>query len=106
MNTFVVSRLQFIGYHRFKNAPHEVSFLRDWHRHVFYVQVMAKESESRQIEFILLKRRVGEFVEQEYNENSFEESCEQIAVSILNKFPELCEASVFEDNENGAVVTR
>ena len=116
MNIFITT--QFEGFHRWKDAPEEVKFLRDIHRHIFHVKVTASVSHAeRDIEFILFKREVEDIInkikEGQYHltEQPLNDwSCETWAKAILftlrhkgynNKM--ICEFS--EDGENGAIVT-
>lgn len=115
MNIFITT--QFEGFHRWKDAPEAVSFLRDVHRHIFHVKVTASVSHAeRDIEFILFKREVEEII-QTIKDGGYvtsqpltDWSCETWAKAILtilrnrgynNKM--ICEFS--EDGENGAIVT-
>lgn len=94
----------FVGFHRWKDAPDEVAFLRSWHRHVFHVKVTKQVSHmNRDIEFFLLKRDVDEFVQKKFNGQRFEYSCEQLAQQILEHV-EASSVEVSEDKENGAIV--
>jgi hypothetical protein len=94
----------FYGFHRWKDAPSEVEFLRDFHRHLFHVKVgMAVKQLDREIEFFLLKADLAMKLE-DYQGQQFEKSCEMIATEILECMgAEFVEVS--EDGENGATVT-
>jgi hypothetical protein len=100
--TFVWITTQFVGYHRWKDAPEEVDFLRNWHRHIFHVRVGVEVSAlNREVEFFILKKKVDEFLKGAYEGKTFEASCEMIANVILNQF-KASVVTVSEDNENGA----
>lgn len=105
VRTSVWVTTQFIGFHRWKDAPDEVKFLRDWHRHVFHVKLgVPVDHNNRDIEFILLKDKLSYFISANFAKQ-FEYSCEQIAEMIVTKFNgSFCEVS--EDGENGALVER
>jgi hypothetical protein len=110
MHTFVWVTSHFAGYHRWKDAPEKVAFLRDWHRHVFHVKLSVRvEHADRAIEFFILKEKLDNVLQTEFNQQRFEYSCESIALKIIElmKADEgvdvaMCEVS--EDNENGATV--
>lgn len=100
---------QFEGYHQWKDAPEEVAFLRDKHRHIFHVKVYVEQfHDDRDVEFILLKRWLEEQIVDMDRENLG--SCEMIAEAILGKLKEgrlrkrAYKVEVSEDGENGALV--
>jgi hypothetical protein len=98
---------EFEGFHRWKDAPAEAAFLRVFHRHIFKIRAHASVSHGdRDIEFILLKQRVTDWVRSQFERKSFELSCEHIGEQLLEQFPELNGVTVSEDGENGALVTR
>ena len=122
----VVIRTQFEAIHRWATAPNEVDFLRSPHRHVFHVELRVKVTHTnRDIEFILLKRCVDDYLAQLQPEHTLEWSCERYAselmglrfttthngvVTITNEanVPHVCAhyVAVFEDGENGSIVQR
>lgn len=106
MKTTVWMSTQFSGYHRWKDAPETVAFLRNWHRHVFHVKLgVAVSHGNRHVEFIQLKAAVDSYLARTYAGQSFEYSCEQLAADLLNEFKaEWVEVS--EDGENGGRVER
>lgn len=96
------------GFHSWDDAPDEVDFLRDEHRHEFHVKLtVVVDHDDRDIEFILLKRALEEYIEDTLSR--FDYSCEQYARSIAewaaNTYDQPATADVSEDGENGAVVT-
>jgi len=99
---------RFEGYHRWPEAPDEVAFLRDLHRHVFHVRADIEVfHDDRDIEFILEKRRLQKLFDE--GQNSDYRSCEmlgeEIVVDILGEHgSRLITVEVSEDGENGAVV--
>lgn len=107
-NIFISFQVE--GFHYWKNAPLEVSFLRERHRHMFHVEIEKEVSHSdRDIEIILFKREVMNFMIKKWKNVSgnwleFESmSCEMIAEKLLEKF-DCVRVKVTEDGENGAVV--
>ncbi len=98
----------FVGFHKWENAPEEVSFLRHYHRHVFHVKLGVSVSHNdRDVEFFTLKKELDQFVKGVYElRKYFLDSCEQIAQSILEHFKNSVFVEVSEDAENGARVER
>lgn len=104
--TTVIVRTQFEGLHCYPEAPEEVSYLRNMHRHIFNIEVQIETyHDDRELEFIMVKHRIDECLK------DFEGriSCEQIAKYICNYLIKLygerrMECKVFEDNENGGCV--
>ena len=111
MKTTIVVRLQLEGVHKWAKCPYEeVKFLRDEHRHIFWIECEREVfHDDRDVEFIMFKRDIIEYLEHEYF--NFEsrthefgaKSCEMLAKEIMKEF-DCCYVSVFEDNENGAEV--
>lgn len=102
--TTVFVRTQFVGYHRWKDAPDHVAFLRDYHRHVFHVEVEVPVTGlNREVEFFTLKQVVDDFLLAHYEGQYFEKSCEMIANRLADKF-NATYVEVSEDGENGARV--
>ena len=113
MKTNVVVKLQVEGLHNWpdaKNVFPEVAFLSDLHRHMFHITCKKRVNhDDRDVEFIMFKRDVEDYLHQLYWENEsrcmvFDSmSCEMIARTLYEHFDlEYC--SVFEDNENGAEI--
>lgn len=96
---------QFEGYHKYMDAPEEVVFLRNEHRHVFHVKVYIEVfHQDREIEFFIFKKFINSIIK----ENNFNfKSCEMISDDIYNEiikqYPNrrvIIEVS--EDLENGS----
>ncbi len=104
MKTIVWVGTMFEGFHRWVDAPDDVAFLRDYHRHIFEVRLgIAVTDTNREVEFFQLKRKVDGFILDNYEGRYFEFSCEQIAEVLLNEFKaDFVEVS--EDGENGAII--
>jgi len=95
----------FEGFHKYPNAPKEVEFLKNKHRHIFYIKVWIEVFHNdRDIEFILFKR----FVDTIIKDSNFDfESCEMISddlYTLINeKYPNReIWIEVSEDKENGS----
>ncbi len=113
----VYAQFQVEGFHYWENAPENVAYLRNRHRHMFhYKVVITVKDHDREIEFITLKNECLNSLSDMYLKNddgSFEfggKSCEMLAKDLierlynhLNYKVALC-VSVSEDGENGAEV--
>ena len=109
MNRYIAIKTSFEAIHCWPNCPfEEVAFLRNPHRHVFHVVVKwPVQHNDRDREFIMAKHDVENFVGNSYQGmNLGAMSCEMIAEAILNSFPDACFCSVYEDDENGAELSR
>lgn len=106
----IVVTLQVPGVHRWAACPiEEVEYLRNYHRHLFYIKVWKHvEHNDRDIEILMFKRDVKAYLRENYfdveHDAAFfgDMSCEMIAKLIYHEFS--CSAvEVLEDNENGAL---
>jgi len=105
---YAVVRFTVPGFHRWPGAPASRSYLRERHRHLFYMEVKLETfHEEREVEFHdLLAESKDLFPGGELDDRS----CETMARTMVNQISGLypgrrLEVSVFEDNEVGAVVT-
>ena len=106
---WAIVRFQFPGVHRWKDAPEEVAFLKNEHRHIFHCEVAIQQVEGvdRDIEYIMFKNALQIAIPLFHT--SVEDSCETMATNIRNfvleTFPDRqVIVQVLEDNENGAMV--
>lgn len=105
----VIVKLQVEGTHRWKDCNiEEVSFLRDFHRHIFYITCKKQVTDDdRQVEIICMKREIQKYLFTTYGNSPCQfggRSCEMLARELAKKF-ELTYCSVLEDGENGAEIT-
>jgi hypothetical protein len=105
---FITARFE--GIHQYTDAPEEVSFLRYPHRHIFHVRITIEVFHNeRDLEFIMVKREVGKFINGNYNISSGK-SCETMAEELYHHIRKLygqnrrVSVEVNEDNENGLIV--
>ena len=104
MPQFVRVRSQFVGWHKWTDAPDNVAFLRDFHRHVFKVElVVPVRHGDREVEFFTLQKQLDGFLARNYAGRRFLESCEQIAENIGVNFLNSYEVTVSEDGENDGI---
>tara|TARA_R110002020_G_C15753260_1_gene726341 strand:- start:162 stop:479 length:318 start_codon:yes stop_codon:yes gene_type:complete len=103
--TNIIIKLTYIGLHCWKNCPlDEVKYLKDKHRHTFYITCKKEVShDDRDIEIIMFKNKILNYLETKYKGDFGIMSCEMIAKDLKNVF-ELNYCKVLEDNENGAEV--
>lgn len=114
MKRWAVVTTSFEGFHRYPNAPDQVSFLRHRHRHVFHVTVWVEQFHTdRDIEYLTLKSWLNETLSRTHWPESA--SCEFMAETLgreIVMWNESYDASnkrdvkvqVMEDGENGALV--
>lgn len=110
--TQVILDFDVVGFHLWKDAPDEVSFLKDRHRHLFRIRVgYAVTDLDRELEIFMHERRLKAYLLLKYGNEKDEcefgqMSCEMIATDIMTAEKEIgitwCE--VFEDNRGGARV--
>lgn len=115
--TTIQVRTKFEGVHCYPDAPEEVAYLRQPHRHIFGVCVEVEAfHEDRELEFIMVKHLINGYIDNFSVQNGCVHlgtlSCEQIAKSVFNhlqtevKEPDkrYWKITVDEDGENGASV--
>lgn len=105
MEIFITT--QFEGFHKWENAPDEVAFLRNFHRHLFKVKVYFKVNlTDRDLEFFIQKKEINKQI---YNYLSKRkgtmESCEKMCEFIASTDNRITKVEVNEDGENGAILT-
>lgn len=114
----ITIRTQFEGIHCWPEAPEEVKFLRDPHRHIFQIRANVEvDHNDRDVEFIMLKHRVDNWLKTMYSQTSEGSvwqmgrmSCEQVAEEAINVIQQFVgvhrTVTVFvsEDGENEAMV--
>lgn len=110
-SNFIIVTLEAEGMHRWKDAPEAVNFLRNWHRHIFKVQVKLQVlHDDRELEFILVKRWLQPHLE-EFLKIPGEYSCEMISEYLLRQIVaeyggnRWIEIVTYEDGENGGGVS-
>ena len=108
MRTSVIIRTQFSATHNWQNMPKEmakeVGYLSYPHRHLFHVEMKWETIQDREIEFMVMKKKVDHWLHKNWTDKFLQgASCETLALKLLKEFKADC-VSVFEDNENGAEV--
>ena len=109
----VIARTKVEGIHRWKKCPlDEVSYLREYHRHVFHIEATLDVNHTnRDVEFIQLTHTIIKVLHAKYYSVEhqccfFDDmSCEMIADELVDAF-NLTSCEVNEDGEGGAIITR
>lgn len=110
--------MSFIGFHQWKDAPHDVSYLSNLHRHKFGVKVRVPILSDREIEFHTLQQQIDKLLHNKsiINTDFPLPSCEGIASIIATQFMiesrqdprrlslPWIEVSIDEDGENGSTI--
>lgn len=107
IRTAVVVSFDHEGIHHWPSCPiEEVAFLREKHRHLFRVVASKIVShDDREVEIIILKRTMQNYLKDKFGKDFGAMSCEMIARDLMEQF-NLLNCSVLEDNENGAYLWR
>lgn len=118
MHKTIYIRTSFVGFHLWKDAPNEVGFLRNLHRHIFNVKVAVEVSHSdRDVEFFMMKKDVN-FVISRFDTPFSDDgvfldwkmvgSCEMVAEKIIQDLwlmnYKVISVEVDEDGENGSII--
>ena len=103
MTNYIWITTQFEGFHKYPEAPEEVKFLRDLHRHIFHVKVWIEVFHNeREIEFISFKRHISNFADKISEDESCETMADNLADLLKAELPERkIKISISEDGENG-----
>jgi len=111
MKTLIHVKHDFEGFHFYEGAPDEVKFLRYVHRHIFNVHAkLTVYHDDRELEFIMVKRDLAKHIDETYPDKVVG-SCEMVAEELVHYLKDRygadreVEVSVYEDNENGAIVS-
>ena len=112
MNTKTVfTTIEYEAIHCWLDAPEEVFYLRNKHRHLFKACIHVYVThDNRDVEFIMLKHRVREYCRRwdgaDINETSCEMMANDLMVHLISQGYNVAEVCVSEDGENGAVIKR
>lgn len=108
MTNYIWITTQKEGVHQYRDAPSEVSFLKDKHRHIFHFKIYIEIfTNDRDIEFIMFKRYVDSYI-QKWPLNLFNHSCESIADDVEEHIRKKYKnrkimIEISEDGENGII---
>lgn len=111
VSRFITVRGDYVGFHAYENAPDEVAFLRNNHRHKFYweakIQVL---HDDRELEFFIVKNMIETeiipFTTMQQNLGSCEMQAERILEGLVNAYGDKRTyiVAVSEDNESDGFV--
>lgn len=110
---WAVVTLQFEGIHCWPQAPDEVLFLKNMHRHMFHVKVEIQQNHhDRDVEYIIAKRKLSqccELLQEQFRKDSEAMSCEGVAETLKGMTETMypnrkVRVSVSEDGENGCLI--
>jgi hypothetical protein len=105
---YIVVSAQFAAFHLWRDAPAEVAFLRNKHRHLFQVKAWVEVGhDDREKEFFIIQRKLEAYL-YDYENFDFEDigSCEMVARKLAMFHDDCIRVEVFEDGENGAVFVK
>lgn len=109
MKSTVIIRFEIEGFHNYPNAPKEVEFLSNQHRHTFVVKCGYKVKDlNREREIFICREQVKKYIDKSFGTpcqfNAM--SCEMIATEILQFGIEggMVWCSIWEENTGGAKV--
>lgn len=107
--TKITVSAEFRALHRWEACPYnDVAFLKDWHRHIFKVQLCVGVSHAdRHVEFFQLQEQLRHEVSG-WEGQKIDMSCEMFAESLMVEFVidgyHVISVTVSEDGENSATV--
>lgn len=112
MKRFIKVTTQFEGWHYYKDAPIEVGFLSNLHRHMFHVEAkISVPHDNRALEFFIVKHFLEDTLRKKWPDGELKGmSCEMIAYEIYKlistqyKIRSGVSVYVSEDGENGGGV--
>ncbi|MCE2713608.1 MAG: hypothetical protein LW688_13890 [Cryomorphaceae bacterium] len=109
--SIVIVQLEQEGFHNYPDAPTEVKFLRDNHRHTFRITLGFEVTHNNREKEIFLMRDEVRFMLTEFYGSPCEfgsMSCEMIAQELLEHFEEegAVWVEVWEENTGGARVEK
>lgn len=108
---YIICKVSVPGYHNWPDAPEEVSFLRDRHRHVFEIACkIPVNHDDRDKEIILTENAIRSFLLEDYGAQDGHiylgsMSCERLAAIIAREFG-CMEVTVLEDGYGGGGYVR
>lgn len=117
-STFIAVKTTFEGIHEWSECSlSEVQFLKNAHRHIFYVEVILPVThDDRQLEFFIVKAQLQDIINK-FPKNGYthiyhlgQKSCEMIADIFIDElrivYPMIksIQCKISEDKENAAIV--
>ena len=109
MESYIIIKWDASGMHRWPNAPDIYRFLASNHHHIFHFECEIPVARSRQLEFLDVRSKMIQLLEDRYGGDFETLSCEQLANIIGGMVYELFgvtprKVSVYEDAFVGASI--
>ena len=112
MKTYMILNMIFEGIHRYVDAPEEVKFLRNYHRHLFHVTIKIQLFKGdRELEFFVVQRALRPLIKlwfathMNYNDTSCETAAKTIHYIVQMQYANRAvSVQVMEDGENGILL--
>lgn len=111
LTRYITVRGQYVGFHKYENAPDEVAFLKHRHRHLFKWEVIIQVfHDDRELEFFMVKdlieNEILRFTLLKDNLGSCEMQAERMLMGLLQEYGTLryYQITVSEDGENDGTV--
>lgn len=105
--TYIWVTHQFESLHFWPDAPKKVEYLKNYHRHMFHVELRVKVThDDRDAEFFTVKDELKAYC-RKLTGCVYAKSCEMMARDILEhmaKTYKVARVMVSEDGENGAIL--
>lgn len=107
--TYINVKTNFKGFHKYPDAPEEVKFLKNIHRHIFNINIKIQVFHNdREIEFFMLQNEIDNYIQTRGSDLNYK-SCEMLAeefLSYINSYypGRNCIVEVQEDNENSSII--
>lgn len=108
---FIRVRGEYEAFHAYENAPDEVAFLKNRHRHIFKWEALIEVfHDDRELEFFMVKwaleQKVIPYIKLQSNVGSCEQQAERILEGLVNLYGAKRGywVEVSEDGENGGGV--
>ena len=112
MTQYVICALQMEGFHCWPEADGELAYLKNSHRHIFFITAeFPVRNANREIEIISQQNAIKRYLLSKYGDEDGachfgRRSCEDIAAEILNQFENSTSCTGLEDGFGGARVVR
>jgi hypothetical protein len=110
VRTYITVKTDAVGYHRWADAPDDYSYLRNLHRHKFYVEATIEVThDDREIEFFAFQEFVSDTLSNFLVGCAPETSCEMMARHMVECIGQtfgtnrVIRVSVSEDGECSAL---
>ena len=103
MTQYVICALQMEGFHCWPEADGELAYLKNSHRHIFFITAeFPVRNANREIEIISQQNTIKRYLLSKYGDEDGachfgRRSCEDIAAEILNQFENSTSCTVLED---------